>query len=55
MKTLIDASLDERREHQDNETEHDEHFVGQGIQRMKSLVQDHRILDRDETGRCNLV
>jgi len=47
MKTLIHASLDERHEHQDNE--HDEHFVGQGIQRMKSLIQDHRILDRDET------
>merc|ERR1712226_1391984 len=49
MKTLIDASLDERQEHQDNETEHehDEHFVGQGIQRMKSLIHDHRILDRD--------
>merc|ERR1712226_831955 len=34
-------------EHRNNETEHDKHLVGQGIQRMKAMIHDHRILNRD--------
>ena len=53
MKILIDAVLDERHENRDNETERDEHFVGQGIQRMKALIHDRSV--EVGAGRCNLV